>query len=54
MFDPDRSQSVVSLGDQRSFAAFASAIRGPLSAQRGLKGDGIRILTTTISSPTRK
>jgi molybdopterin-containing oxidoreductase family iron-sulfur binding subunit len=52
MYDPDRSQSVVSLGDQRSFAAFASAIRGPLSAQRSLQGDGIRILTTTISSPS--
>jgi MoCo/4Fe-4S cofactor protein with predicted Tat translocation signal len=52
MYDPDRSQSVISLGDQRSFAAFASAIRGPLSAQRGLQGEGIRILTTTISSPT--
>jgi MoCo/4Fe-4S cofactor protein with predicted Tat translocation signal len=52
MYDPDRSQSVVSLGDQRSFAAFSSAIRGPLSAQRGFAGDGIRILTTTISSPT--
>src|SRR5215469_6008295 len=51
MYDPDRSQSVVSLGDQRSFAAFASAIRGPLSAQRGLQGEGIRIVTTAISSP---
>src|SRR5579871_259876 len=52
MYDPDRSQSVVSLGDQRSFAAFLSAIRGPLSAQRGLQGAGIRILTTTVTSPT--
>jgi MoCo/4Fe-4S cofactor protein with predicted Tat translocation signal len=52
MYDPDRSQSVVSLGDQYSFDAFASAIRGPLNAQRALQGDGIRILTTTISSPT--
>src|SRR3954470_9263453 len=52
MYDPDRSQSVVSLGDQRSYAAFLSAIRGPLSAQKALQGAGIRILTTTISSPT--
>jgi len=52
MYDPDRSQSVVSLGDQRSFAAFASALRGALGAQRGFEGDGIRLLTTTISSPT--
>ncbi len=52
MYDPDRSQSVVSMGDQRSYAAFLSAIRGPLQAQKALQGAGIRILTTTISSPT--
>src|SRR5215472_15838269 len=52
MYDPDRSQSVISMADQRSFAAFLSAIRGPLNAQRGLEGSGIRILTTTVTSPT--
>jgi molybdopterin-containing oxidoreductase family iron-sulfur binding subunit len=52
LYDPDRSQSVVSLGDQRSWKAFLSAIRGPLSAQKALQGAGIRILTTTVSSPT--
>jgi len=52
MYDPDRSQSVVSMGDQRSWRAFVSAIRGPLSAQKALQGAGIRILTPTISSPT--
>jgi MoCo/4Fe-4S cofactor protein with predicted Tat translocation signal len=52
MYDPDRSQSVVSLGDQRSWQSFVSAIQGPLSAQKSLQGAGIRILTPTISSPT--
>ena len=52
MYDPDRSQSVVSMGDQRSWKAFLSAIRGPLNAQKALQGAGIRILTPTISSPT--
>ncbi len=52
MYDPDRSQSVTSMGDQRSWQAFLSAIRGPLSAQKSLQGVGIRILTPTISSPT--
>ncbi len=52
MYDPDRSQSVTSMGDQRSWQAFLTAIRGPLSAQRALEGAGIRILTPTISSPT--
>jgi MoCo/4Fe-4S cofactor protein with predicted Tat translocation signal len=52
MYDPDRSQSVVSMGDQRSWQTFGSALRGPLSAQKALQGAGIRILTPTISSPT--
>ncbi|HTS38619.1 MAG TPA: TAT-variant-translocated molybdopterin oxidoreductase [Candidatus Solibacter sp.] len=52
MYDPDRSQSVVSMGDQRSWKAFLEALRGPLSAQKALQGAGIRILTPTISSPT--
>jgi MoCo/4Fe-4S cofactor protein with predicted Tat translocation signal len=52
LYDPDRSQSVVSMGDQRSWTAFLTAIRGPLSAQKALQGAGIRILTPTISSPT--
>ncbi len=52
LYDPDRSQTVTSMGDVRSWQAFLSAIRGPLSAQRSLQGAGIRILTTTTSSPT--
>jgi molybdopterin-containing oxidoreductase family iron-sulfur binding subunit len=52
MYDPDRSQSVVSMGDQRSWQSFLNAIRGPLNVQKGLQGAGIRILTPTISSPT--
>jgi molybdopterin-containing oxidoreductase family iron-sulfur binding subunit len=52
LYDPDRSQSVASMGEQRSWKSFLSAIRGPLSVQKGLQGAGIRILTPTISSPT--
>ncbi len=52
LYDPDRSQTVMSMGDVRSWGAFLSAIRGPLNAQKALQGAGIRILTPTISSPT--
>ncbi|MFZ0731663.1 MAG: TAT-variant-translocated molybdopterin oxidoreductase [Candidatus Sulfotelmatobacter sp.] len=52
MYDPDRSQGVVSMGDQRSWGSFMSTIRGPLGAQKPLQGAGIRILTRTITSPT--
>jgi MoCo/4Fe-4S cofactor protein with predicted Tat translocation signal len=52
LYDPDRSQTVTSMGDVRSWQAFLGAIRGPLSAQKSLQGGGVRILTTTITSPT--
>jgi MoCo/4Fe-4S cofactor protein with predicted Tat translocation signal len=52
LYDPDRSQSVVSMGDQRSWQSFLTAIRGPLSGQKTVQGAGIRVLTPTISSPT--
>ncbi len=52
LYDPDRSQSVVSMGDQRSWQALLTALHGPLTAQKALQGAGIRILTPTISSPT--
>src|SRR5579864_3047508 len=52
LYDPDRSQTVNSMGDVRSWQGFLSAIRGPLSAQKSLQGAGIRILTTTTTSPT--
>jgi MoCo/4Fe-4S cofactor protein with predicted Tat translocation signal len=52
LYDPDRSQTVVSMGDLRSWQAFLGAVRGPLNIQKGLQGAGIRILTPTISSPT--
>ncbi len=52
LYDPDRSQSVVSMGDQQSWQAFLTALHGPLTAQKALQGAGVRILTPTISSPT--
>ena len=52
LYDPDRSQTVTSMGDVRSWGAFLGAVRGPLSAQKALQGAGIRILTPSISSPT--
>jgi molybdopterin-containing oxidoreductase family iron-sulfur binding subunit len=52
LYDPDRSQSVTSMGDQRSWQSFLAAIRGPLSGQKAVQGAGTRILTPTISSPT--
>jgi len=52
MYDPDRSQMTMSMGDMRSWPTFMSAIRGPLNAQRMTQGATLRILTPAISSPT--
>src|SRR3984893_14891876 len=54
LYDPDRSQSVVSMGDQRSWQSFLSVIRGPLNAQKAqkpLRGVGILILPPSIPPP---
>ncbi len=52
LYDPDRSQFATYLGEVRSWGGFLDAIRGPLSSQKSLQGEGIRILTQTVSSPT--
>jgi len=52
LYDPDRSQSTVQLGDIRPWSAFIAAIRASLSAQAATSGAGLRILTETINSPT--
>jgi MoCo/4Fe-4S cofactor protein with predicted Tat translocation signal len=52
LYDPDRSTTLTNLGDIRSFAAFAAAVRGALSGQQTKQGSGLRILTETVASPT--
>ena len=52
MYDPDRSQAPAYLGDVRSWKAFVEAIRMPMSGQKAVEGEGLRLLTPPISSPT--
>src|SRR6267142_222877 len=52
LYDPDRAQNISYMGDIRSWTAFTEAMRGPMAAQKGMAGGGVRILTQTISSPT--
>jgi molybdopterin-containing oxidoreductase family iron-sulfur binding subunit len=52
LYDPDRSPSILQLGEIRPWSAFIAAIRAALSAQSAVKGAGLRILTETINSPT--
>src|SRR5947209_1077205 len=52
LYDPDRLQTTTYLGDPYSWGAFLNAFRGPLNIQKGLQGEGIRILSQVTSSPT--
>jgi len=52
LYDPDRSPSILQLGEIRSWGAFITAMRASLSAQSATKGAGLRILTETVASPT--
>jgi len=52
LYDPDRAQTITYMGDVRSWTAFTEAVRGPMSVQKGMSGQGVRILTQTVSSPT--
>ena len=51
MYDPDRSQHMMHLGDVQSWPIFQRELRGALDAQQASKGAGIRILTRSFSSP---
>ncbi len=52
MYDPDRSQNVLLNNDASSWGTFLGAIKGPLTAQKGMQGDGLRFLTGAMTSPT--
>ena len=52
MYDPDRSQNVIHVGELSTWGAFIEALEEPLKTQNAANGAGIRILTKTFSSPT--
>ena len=52
LYDPDRAQNITYLGDVRSWNALTEALRGPMNAEKGMAGGGVRILTQTVTSPT--
>jgi MoCo/4Fe-4S cofactor protein with predicted Tat translocation signal len=52
LYDPDRSQAPTLNGEIRGWGDFFGAFRGMLADQKGKNGNGIRILTGTVTSPT--
>jgi molybdopterin-containing oxidoreductase family iron-sulfur binding subunit len=52
LYDPDRSQTVTYIGEDRPYSSLLGAIRRELVAQKGNGGAGLRILTEHVTSPT--
>jgi molybdopterin-containing oxidoreductase family iron-sulfur binding subunit len=52
LYDPDRSQTLTQLGDIRTWSAFLDATRKIVEFKRPSQGDGLRLLTETVTSPT--
>jgi molybdopterin-containing oxidoreductase family iron-sulfur binding subunit len=52
MYDPDRSQNVMYMGDISTWSALTATLQGPLNSQKAVNGSGIRILSRSFSSPT--
>ncbi|MEA2691230.1 MAG: hypothetical protein QOJ16_617 [Acidobacteriota bacterium] len=52
LYDPNRSQAIVNLGRIRTWGAFVNEASPLLKAQQALGGEGVRILTGTVTSPT--
>jgi len=56
LYDPDRSQTPLNLGETRAWTSFVAEVRGLIEKEGdGLKakrGAGLRILTETVTSPS--
>jgi MoCo/4Fe-4S cofactor protein with predicted Tat translocation signal len=52
LYDPDRSQAEVRDGRIASWAAFQDDLSSALGAEKGGGGAGLRLLTSTITSPS--
>ncbi len=52
LYDPDRSRTVINRGDVRSWGAFVSALQSATEARKAAGGDGLRLLTEPVTSPS--
>lgn len=52
LYDPDRAQTVTNFGEIRTWSAFLDSAQALSAALKGTKGEGFRILTGIITSPT--
>jgi MoCo/4Fe-4S cofactor protein with predicted Tat translocation signal len=52
LYDPERSQEIVRNGRTGTWSGFASDVNAALRARQPFGGEGLRLLTGTVTSPT--
>jgi molybdopterin-containing oxidoreductase family iron-sulfur binding subunit len=52
LYDPDRAQTVTNLGEIKTWSQFLDATQALAAEFRGTRGEGLRILTGLVTSPT--
>src|SRR5205823_5562899 len=52
LYDPDRSQSILNKGQKATWDDLVSALTNAANSHRAKQGDGIRVLTETVTSPS--
>ncbi len=52
LYDPDRSKTVLYVGEDRTWGDFRAALREALDRQKAKGGAGLRFLTGRVTSPT--
>jgi MoCo/4Fe-4S cofactor protein with predicted Tat translocation signal len=52
LYDPDRSRTVLHVGQERTWGDFRAALREALDGQQAKGGTGLRFLTGRVASPT--
>ena len=52
LYDPDRTRTLTYRGEIRPWSDFRSALRAAIDATRARGGEGIRLLTGSVTSPT--
>ncbi len=52
LYDPDRSKTVLYVGEDRTWGDFRAALREALDTQKAKGGAGLRFLTGRVTSPT--
>jgi MoCo/4Fe-4S cofactor protein with predicted Tat translocation signal len=52
LYDPDRAREITYLGEEQTWEQFLAALSVALKPLRARKGEGLRLLTETVISPT--